>query len=96
MNAYYVYILASCRNGTLYTGFTSELPKRIWEHRNEACDGFTKQYGVKILVYYETHNDVNEAIRREKRIKRWNRKWKLELIEAGNPDWRDLYDEICG
>lgn len=93
--SYYVYILASKRNGTLYTGLTSDLPKRIFDHKNEYLEGFTKKYNVKTLVYFEIHNDISEAIKREKRIKRWNRQWKLELIESDNPDWNDLYEEIC-
>jgi putative endonuclease len=92
---YFVYILASKRNGTLYVGMTSALGKRVWEHKNEAVEGFTKEHGIKMLVYYEGHKDVDQAIRREKRLKRWDRKWKLELIEKNNPDWKDLYDEIC-
>ena len=92
---YYVYILTNKRNGTLYTGVTSELVKRISEHRMGITDGFTKKYDVKMLVYYEAHNDVNEAIRREKRLKKWDRKWKLELIEKENPDWKDLYEAVC-
>ncbi len=95
-NSYYVYILTNERNGTLYVGMTSALPKRIWEHKNSVVDGFTKAYGTKILVYYEVHQDVNEAIRREKRLKRWDRKWKLELIETNNPQWKDLYNQVCG
>ncbi len=95
MNNYYVYIMASQRNGTLYTGITSDLKKRVWEHKEGVVDGFTKEYEVKMLVYYEVHNDVNEAIKREKRLKRWERDWKLALIEKANPQWRDLYGEIC-
>jgi putative endonuclease len=90
-----VYILASRRNGTLYTGVTSNLPKRVWEHREGVADGFTKQYGVKTLVWYEVCDDPISAITREKQIKAWKRGWKLKLIEAGNPEWRDLYSEIC-
>lgn len=93
--SYYVYILASQRNGTLYVGVTSDLPKRIWEHKDEIADGFTKVHGVKKLVYCEVHDDVDEAILREKRLKRWERNWKLELIEKANPDWKDLYDDVC-
>lgn len=94
MNAYYVYILASQRNGTLYTGITNDLSKRIWEHKQGVADGFTKQHNVKTLVHYETYNDVTEAIAQEKRLKRWHRKWKLELIERDNPQWKDLYDDL--
>ena len=86
---FYVYILASNRNGTLYIGITSDLNKRIWEHKEGLVDGFTKKYNIKRLVYYEIHNDVNTAITREKQLKRWNRKWKLCLIEKDNPDWND-------
>jgi len=89
-----VYILASRRNGTLYTGVTSDLVKRVHEHKNGLADGFTKKYNVHHLVYFEPHEDMNAAITREKQIKKWNRAWKLELIEEGNPEWKDLYDEI--
>jgi putative endonuclease len=90
-----VYILASGRNGTLYTGITSDLPARIYQHREGVADGFTKEYGVKNLVWYEIHGDAMAAITREKQIKKWNRLWKLNLIEKSNPEWRDLYREIC-
>ena len=89
-----VYILASQRNGTLYTGVTSELSKRIWEHKDGATEGFTKRYGVHLLVYFELHSDMLSAIAREKQIKKWNRAWKIRLIEAMNPEWRDLWEEI--
>ncbi|MBI4209492.1 MAG: GIY-YIG nuclease family protein [Deltaproteobacteria bacterium] len=89
-----VYILASKRNGTLYIGVTSDLPKRVWEHRNDEVEGFTKRYGVHRLVYYELHEDMESAIRREKQVKKWNRAWKLEWIEKQNPEWRDLWEEI--
>ncbi len=91
-----VYILASRRNGTLYIGVTSDLVKRVWQHRNDVTDGFTKQYGVHTLVYYELHQSMVEAIRREKRMKKWNRAWKIELIERGNSEWRDLWPDING
>ncbi len=94
MNSYYVYILASKRNGTLYTGVTNNLKKRIYEHKNDLVEGFTKKYGVHMLVYFEQTTDVNSAIQREKRIKTWQRKWKLELIEKDNPEWKDLYSEL--
>ncbi|MEA3278937.1 MAG: GIY-YIG nuclease family protein [Pseudomonadota bacterium] len=87
-----VYILASRRNGTLYIGVTSNLVKRVWEHKNDLVDGFTKKYGVHRLVYYELFETMAEAIAREKQLKGWQRAWKLELIESGNPDWRDLWD----
>ena len=89
-----VYILASSRNGTLYTGITSNLIKRIWEHREGVVDGFTKEYGVKILVWYELTENPEAAITREKQIKAWKRGWKLKLIEERNPEWRDLYQDI--
>ncbi len=85
-----VYILASRRNGTLYIGVTSNLPKRLWEHREGVVDGFTKEHGVKTLVWFEMHDNAEAAIGREKRLKKWNRAWKLALIEKENPDWRDL------
>ena len=85
-----VYILASQKNGTLYIGVTSDLVKRAWEHKNDAVDGFTKQYGVHRLVYYELHGDMLSAITREKQFKKWNRAWKLMLIEEKNSEWKDL------
>ena len=88
--AYYVYILASCRNGTLYIGVTNDLARRVYEHQEGIVEGFTKRYGVHHLVYYEVHKDVRDAIWREKCIKRWRRAWKIRLIEQENPDWRDL------
>jgi putative endonuclease len=94
MRSYYVYILASKRNGTLYVGVTSDLAKRIYEHKNNLVDGFTKKYQVHDLVYFEQTNDVQIAIKREKQIKAWKRNWKLELIESKNLDWRDLYEEL--
>ena len=90
----FVYILASQRNGTLYIGVTSDLVKRVWEHKNHFVEGFTKQYGVDRLVYFEQHSTMEEAIAREKRLKEWKRQWKMNLIEAGNPEWKDLWDEI--
>jgi len=89
-----VYILASKRNGTLYTGVTSNLLKRIWEHKNNLVEGFTKRYDVHHLVWYEIHESMESAITREKQLKKWKRKWKLDLIEKGNPYWRDLYEKI--
>ncbi len=91
---YYVYILASRRNGTLYVGVTNNLVRRIYEHKSDLVDGFTKRYGVHLLVYHESMNDVGSAIQREKRVKKWNRAWKIKMIERVNPDWRDLYDEL--
>jgi putative endonuclease len=93
---FYVYILASKRNGTLYTGVTSNLVQRVWQHKNNAIEGFTSKYNVKILVYYEAHDNAESAITREKRIKKWRRNWKLRLIEESNPHWKDLYDGISG
>ncbi|MHB1416842.1 MAG: GIY-YIG nuclease family protein [Chloroflexota bacterium] len=89
-----VYILASGPNGTLYVGVTSELAKRAWEHRNNSVAGFTSRYGVHHLVYFETCDDINQAILREKRIKKWNRSWKIELVEKHNPEWMDLWETI--
>jgi putative endonuclease len=89
-----VYILASKRNGTLYTGVTSDLAPRIQMHREGQVSGFTQTYGCKTLVWYEQHSYMHEAIKREKQIKRWLRKWKLRLIEAVNPNWRDLYLDL--
>ncbi|MCX6723645.1 MAG: GIY-YIG nuclease family protein [Candidatus Staskawiczbacteria bacterium] len=91
---YYIYIMASERNGTLYVGFTSDLKRRIFEHKNNLVDGFTKKYNVHNLVYYKETSDVKSAIGREKQLKKWNRKWKLELIEKENPNWKDLYGLI--
>ena len=89
-----VYILASKRNGTLYIGVTSDLVKRIWEHKNNIVEGFTKRYDVHQLVWYEIHESMESAIEREKRLKEWKRKWKLALIEKINPGWQDLYNTI--
>jgi putative endonuclease len=89
-----VYILANRRNGTLYIGVTSNLQKRAWEHKNDFAQGFTKRYGVQRLVYFELYEDMMSAIGREKQMKKWNRAWKLELIEKQNPAWRDLWEEI--
>ncbi|WP_048648333.1 GIY-YIG nuclease family protein [Nitratireductor soli] len=90
----YVYILASRKNGTLYTGVTSDLEQRVWEHREGITGGFTEKYRVKMLVWYRDYHDIRDAIDDEKRIKRWRRKWKLEMIEAINPQWRDLYSTL--
>lgn len=89
-----VYILASKRNGTLYTGMTSNLPQRIWQHRTHVASGFTDAHDVTRLVWFEIHDTAEAAITREKQIKKWNRAWKLRLIECQNPDWRDLYPDI--
>ena len=91
-----VYILASKRNGTLYIGVTSDLVKRTWEHKNGVSGGFTAQYDIRTLVYYELHQDMRSAIVREKQMKKWQRAWKIELIEKSNPNWNDLWPEIAG
>ena len=93
---YHVYILASGRNGTLYTGVTGDLPHRCWQHRNGEGSEFTRRYKVHRLVHAEAFGDVNDAIAREKAIKKWRREWKLELIERDNPQWLDLYDRLNG
>ncbi len=89
-----VYILTSRRNGTLYTGVASNLVQRVWQHKNNLAEGFTRKYGVHILVWFEVHVTMQSAIEREKAIKEWHRSWKLALIESVNPQWRDLYDDI--
>ena len=94
MKSYYIYILANKRNGTIYTGVTSDLIKRIYEHKNDLVEGFTKKYKVHELVYFEEANDVESAIKREKQIKAWKRSWKLELIEKENPSWKDLSHDL--
>ena len=90
-----VYMLANKREGTLYIGVTSDLVKRVWEHRNDLVEGFTKKYGVHDLVYFEVHGDMESAITREKQLKKWHRRWKIELIEKNNPTWRDLWSKIA-
>ncbi len=95
MKTCYVYIMASRRNGTLYTGMTNNLVRRVWEHKEGIIKGFTQKYGVKILVWYEVFDSVESAIMQEKNIKKWKRNWKLRLIEEMNPDWNDLYDGIA-
>lgn len=94
MQIYYVYILASKRNGTLYIGVTSNLIKRVYEHKNNFIAGFTWQYNIHILVYYEQTSNIASAIRREKQLKKWNRDWKITLIEKENPEWKDLYEGL--
>ncbi len=89
-----MYIVASKRNGTLYTGVTSNLPGRIWQHRNGTFGGFSKRYGCKHLVWFEAHETMEAAITREKQIKEWRRAWKLRLVEEANPDWDDLYESL--
>jgi putative endonuclease len=91
-----VYILSSRRKGTLYVGVTSDLIRRVWEHKNGLVEGFTKRYGVHDLVWYEVHETMESAIGREKARKEWKRNWKLEMIEKGNPDWKDIYNELAG
>ncbi len=94
MKRFYVYILSNKRNGTLYTGVTSDLLKRVYEHKNDLIDGFSKRYGIHDLVWYEMHETAESAISREKQIKKWNRKWKLDLIDNSNPFWEDLYEKL--
>ena len=91
----YVYILANRPGGTLYVGVTNDLVRRAYEHRESLVDGFTKTHGIKTLVYFEIHEDIEQAIIREKRLKRWRRAWKIQLIENDNPNWRDLFDDIA-
>ena len=92
--SFYVYILASRRNGTLYIGMTDDLLRRMWEHQNGVVSGFTREYGVKMLVWFEAHESRESAFGRERRLKKWNRAWKLELIERSNPEWKDLASEL--
>jgi putative endonuclease len=92
--SFFVHILASRRNGTLYFGMTDDLARRTWQHRTGVVAGFTKKYGVKILVWYELHESRESAFKRERQLKKWNRAWKLRLIEQMNPQWRDLADEL--
>lgn len=89
-----VYILASGYNGTLYIGVTSNLIQRIWQHKNDLVEGFTEKYGVHSLVYYELQGNMPTAIQREKQLKKWNRQWKIKLIEQANPTWKDLWEEL--
>jgi putative endonuclease len=91
---YWTYIMASRRNGTLYIGVTNDIARRAWEHREGLIPGFTKAYGVRMLVHFEEFGEIADAIHRESRLKKWKRRWKLELIETANPDWRDLYELI--
>jgi putative endonuclease len=90
----FVYIMTNARNGTLYIGVTSDLPGRVWQHKEGVEDGFTRKYGCKMLVWYEQHGEIEMAIRREKQLKEWKRLWKLRIIEEMNPDWDDLYDGL--
>ncbi len=91
----YVYILTNKKNGVLYVGVTTNLLRRIWSHKEKLEDGFTKKFNVQNLVYYETHGSVVDAIKREKQLKKWKREWKIKLIEKENPEWNDLYEELC-
>jgi putative endonuclease len=93
---YYVYILASGIGGTLYIGVTNDIVRRVFEHKSHAVDGFTRKYNVDRLVYFEIYDDIENAIRREKRLTKWNRAWKIRLIEERNPNWNDLYQSIAG
>jgi len=93
-NTFCVYIVANKRNGALYVGVTSDLPRRVWQHKRKEVGGFTAKYGVDRLVYYEACESAESAIQREKQLKKWNRRWKLRVIEEMNPEWRDLYEEI--
>jgi len=93
---YFVYILASGRNGTLYVGVTNDIMRRTWEHKNDLIEGFTRKHGVHTLVWYETFDDIAAAIAREKRLKQWNRAWKIALIEKQNSGWNDLYQRFLG
>jgi len=95
MKRYFVYILASQRNGTLYIGVTNDITRRVYEHKNNLVEGFTKKYNVQLLVYFEEFHNIDEAIIREKRLKKWKRAWKLKLIESSNPEWNDLYKEFA-
>jgi putative endonuclease len=94
--SYFVYILANKRNGTLYAGVTGDLPKRVWEHKSDLIDGFTRKYSVHLLVWFEEFGDIRDAITREKQIKGWNRAWKIKLIEKENSGWNDLYERVIG
>ena len=91
---FFVYIMASRRNGTLYIGVTSNLVRRVWHHKQSVVEGFTSKYGIKMLVYFEPHESAESAITREKQLKKWERAWKIRLIEQSNPEWRDLYSAI--
>ena len=93
--AFYVYILASRRNGTLYIGMTDDLIRRVWEHQTGVVPGFTRKYGVKMLVWFEPHDTRESAFLRERQVKKWNRAWKIQLIEELNPNWDDLYPQIA-
>ncbi|MBU0651128.1 GIY-YIG nuclease family protein [bacterium] len=93
---YYTYIITNKPNGTLYIGITSDIIKRVWQHKNKVVEGFSEKYNLNKLVYFEEYTTPEDAIRREKRLKFWKRQWKIDLIEKNNPDWKDLYEDICG
>lgn len=95
MNFFYVYFLANKKRGFIYTGMTSNLVKRIWEHKSEVTKGYTSKYSIKRLVYFETYNDFENAVKREKKLKKWLRAWKIALIEENNPNWNELYNDIA-
>ncbi|UOY07430.1 GIY-YIG nuclease family protein [Muricauda sp. SCSIO 64092] len=95
VHQYYIYILTNHKNGTLYIGMSNDLERRVFEHKNKLIEGFTKKYGLNRLVYFEVYQYVNDAILREKRIKKWKRQWKIELIEEENPEWDDLAQDWC-
>ncbi|MCK5518619.1 MAG: GIY-YIG nuclease family protein [Alphaproteobacteria bacterium] len=92
---FYVYMLATKKNGTFYIGVTSNLVQRVWQHKNKVVEGFTKKHGIKMLVYYEIFGDAENAIKREKRLKKWSRVFKMKAVEEINSEWNDLYEEIC-
>jgi len=94
MKTFHVYIMASRKDGPIYIGITSDLVRRVYQHKNEVYEGFTKRYNIKRLVYVEEYNNFDEAVTREKQLKKWNRAWKIELIEKDNKEWKDLYDEL--
>ncbi len=95
MKTFFVYMMASKKNGTLYIGVTNDLVRRVWEHKLNVIQGFTQKYNIHKLVWFEATSDINAAILREKQMKKWRRQWKIDLIEKENPEWIDLYDEIC-
>jgi len=94
MNSYFVYILSNKKRGTLYIGLTNNLLRRLYEHKNGLIDGFTKRYNIKMLVYFETTSNIQAAIEREKKLKKWNRAWKINIIEKNNPEWKDLSENL--
>ena len=94
MKTYYIYLMANKKNGTLYIGVTDDLHRRVWQHKNDVHDGFTKKYGVHGLVWFEATNDIQGAIQREKQMKKRNRQWKINLIDQENPEWADLYEKL--